>query len=141
MPKADIGLIGLAVMGQNLVLNMERNGYTVAVFNRTTAVTDEFIGAHPDKKLVAARTLEEFVASLERPRKILIMVKAGKPVDAVIDSLLPLLEPGDLIMDGGNSFFEDTERRSVALGAAGFRYMGVGVSLSLIHISEPTRPY
>mgnify|MGYP003388710297 FL=1 len=90
MPKADIGLIGLAVMGQNLVLNMERNGYTVAVFNRTTAVTDEFIGAHPDKKLVAARTLEEFVASLERPRKILIMVKAGKPVDAVIDSLLPL---------------------------------------------------
>ena len=128
MPKADIGLIGLAVMGQNLVLNMERNGYTVAVFNRTTAVTDEFIGAHPDKKLVAARTLEEFVASLERPRKILIMVKAGKPVDAVIDSLLPLLEPGDLIMDGGNSFYEDTERRSVALGAAGFRYMGVGVS-------------
>ncbi|HRW47566.1 MAG: NADP-dependent phosphogluconate dehydrogenase [Caldilinea sp.] len=128
MQKADIGLIGLAVMGQNLVLNMERNGYTVAVYNRTTSVTDEFIGAHPAKKLVATRTQEEFVASLARPRKVLIMVKAGKAVDAVIDSLLPLLEPGDLIMDGGNSFFEDTERRSVALGAAGFRFMGVGVS-------------
>ncbi len=128
MQNADIGLIGLAVMGQNLVLNMERNGYTVAVFNRTTSVTDEFIGAHPGKNLVAARTLEEFVASLARPRKVLIMVKAGKAVDAVIDSLLPLLEPGDLIMDGGNSFFEDTERRSVALGDAGFRFMGVGVS-------------
>ncbi|MCB0053062.1 MAG: NADP-dependent phosphogluconate dehydrogenase, partial [Caldilinea sp.] len=113
MQKADIGLIGLAVMGQNLVLNMERNGYTVAVYNRTTSVTDEFIGAHPAKKLVATRTQEEFVASLARPRKVLIMVKAGKAVDAVIDSLLPLLEPGDLIMDGGNSFFEDTERRSV----------------------------
>ena len=128
MPNAQIGLIGLAVMGQNLVLNMERNGYTVAVYNRTTATMDEFVAAHPDKKLVATRTLEELVASLERPRKILVMVKAGRPVDAVIDSLVPLLEPGDLIIDGGNSFYPDTERRSVALSDQGLNFMGMGVS-------------
>ena len=128
MTTATIGLIGLAVMGQNLVLNMERNGYTVAVFNRTTAVTEEFIAAHSDKKLVPARTLEEFVASLEQPRRILIMVKAGAAVDAVIDGLVPLLDKGDLIMDGGNSFYADTDRRSQALALQGFNYMGVGVS-------------
>jgi 6-phosphogluconate dehydrogenase len=128
MTTATIGLIGLAVMGQNLVLNMERNGYTVAVFNRTTAVTDEFVAAHPGKKLVPARTLEEFVASLEKPRRILIMVKAGAAVDAVIDGLVPLLDQGDLIMDGGNSFYADTDRRSQALTLQGFNYMGVGVS-------------
>ncbi len=128
MTNATIGVIGLAVMGQNLVLNMERNGYTVAVFNRTTAVTEEFIAAHPDKQLIAARTLEEFVASLEQPRRILIMVKAGAPVDAVIESLLPLLDTGDLIMDGGNSYFADTDRRSAALAQRGFHFMGVGVS-------------
>jgi 6-phosphogluconate dehydrogenase len=128
MNKADIGLIGLAVMGQNLVLNMERNGFTVAVYNRTTRVTDEFVAAHPGKKLIHTRTLEEFVAALERPRKIMIMVKAGQPVEAVLDGLVPLLEPGDLVMDGGNSYYPDTERRSVALTAAGLRYMGVGVS-------------
>jgi 6-phosphogluconate dehydrogenase len=128
MTTATIGLIGLAVMGQNLVLNMERNGYTVAVFNRTTAVTEEFIAAHPGKKLVPARTLEEFVASLEKPRRILIMVKAGGAVDAVIDGLVPLLDTGDLIMDGGNSFYADTDRRSTALAQQGINYMGVGVS-------------
>ena len=128
MTTATIGLIGLAVMGQNLVLNMERNGYTVAVFNRTTAVTEEFVAAHPGKKLVPARTLEEFVASLETPRRILIMVKAGAAVDAVIDGLVPLLDKGDLIMDGGNSFYADTDRRSQALALQGFNYMGVGVS-------------
>ena len=128
MTTATIGLIGLAVMGQNLVLNMERNGYTVAVFNRTTAVTEEFVAAHPGKKLVPARTLEEFVASLETPRRILIMVKAGTAVDAVIDGLVPLLDKGDLIMDGGNSFYADTDRRSQALALQGFNYMGVGVS-------------
>lgn len=128
MSKADVGLIGLAVMGQNLVLNMERNGYTVAVFNRTTSVTDEFVGAHSDKRLVPSRTLEAFVESLARPRKILIMVKAGKPVDAVIDNLLPLLDPGDLVMDGGNSYYADTERRSKDLAARGLLFMGVGVS-------------
>ena len=128
MTTATIGLIGLAVMGQNLVLNMERNGYTVAVFNRTTAVTEEFIAAHPGKKLAPARTLEEFVAGLEKPRRILIMVKAGAAVDAVIDGLVPLLDKGDLIMDGGNSYYADTDRRSQALALQGFNYMGVGVS-------------
>jgi 6-phosphogluconate dehydrogenase len=128
MTQANIGLIGLAVMGQNLVLNLERNGYTVAVFNRTTATMEEFVAEHPGKKLIGSKTLEEFVATLERPRKVLIMVKAGKPVDLVIESLLPLLEPGDLIMDGGNSYYRDTERRSQELAAQGFNFMGVGVS-------------
>jgi 6-phosphogluconate dehydrogenase len=128
MTSATIGLIGLAVMGQNLVLNMERNGYTVAVFNRTTSVTDEFVAAHQGKKLIAAHSLQEFVDSLQKPRRILIMVKAGSAVDAVIDGLVPLLEKGDLIMDGGNSFYADTDRRSQALTLQGFNYMGVGVS-------------
>ena len=128
MTTATIGLIGLAVMGQNLVLNLERNGFTVAVYNRTTATMQEFIDAHPGKKLVPAPTLEAFVASLESPRRILIMVKAGAAVDAVIDGLVPLLDKGDLIMDGGNSFYADTDRRSQALALQGFNYMGVGVS-------------
>ena len=128
MSKANIGLIGLAVMGQNLVLNLERNGYTVAVFNRTTATMQEFVAEHPDKKLVACTTLAELVASLERPRQILIMVKAGSGVDAVINGLVPLLEPGDLIMDGGNSYYPDTERRSIDLTAKGLNFMGVGIS-------------
>lgn len=128
MPTATIGLIGLAVMGQNLVLNMERNGYTVAVYNRTTATMEEFVNAHPGKKLVPTRTLEEFVQSLERPRKFMIMVKAGAPVDAVIDAIVPLLDKGDVVIDGGNSYFPDTERRSEALAAQGLRFMGVGVS-------------
>ena len=128
MTQADIGLIGLAVMGQNLVLNLERSGYTVAVYNRTTATMEEFIAEHPGKKLIGSQTLEGFVASLKRPRKILIMVKAGRPVDVVIEGLLPLLEPGDLIMDGGNSYFLDTERRSIELTNLGFNFMGVGIS-------------
>jgi len=128
MSQANIGLIGLAVMGQNLVLNLERNGFTVAVYNRTTATMTEFIEANPGKKLIACETLEEFVGSLARPRTILIMVKAGSAVDAVIESLEPLLEAGDLIMDGGNSYFPDTERRSKELEAKGLKFMGVGVS-------------
>ena len=128
MTKANIGLIGLAVMGQNLVLNMERNGYAVAVYNRTTSTMREFVDAHPGKKLVPAETLEEFVQSLESPRKVMIMVKAGGAVDAVIEQLTPLLDQGDLIMDGGNSFYRDTERRAVALTEQGFNFMGVGVS-------------
>ena len=128
MTKANIGLIGLAVMGQNLVLNLERNGYMVAVYNRTTATMRNFVEQHPGKKLAPCVTYEDLVANLERPRKVLIMVKAGRAVDAVIEDLTPLLEPGDLIMDGGNSYYRDTERRSEALTAKGFHFMGVGIS-------------
>ncbi len=128
MSKADIGLTGLAVMGQNLVLNMERNGYTVAVHNRTTKTMKDFVAEHPGKKLVGAETMEEFVGALTKPRKMMIMVKAGPPVDAVIQQLVPLLEPGDLIIDGGNSYFLDSERRSKELEAKGLRFIGTGVS-------------
>jgi len=126
--KNDFGLIGLAVMGQNLVLNVESRGFSVSVFNRTTATTDEFIARHPDKKLHGAHTLEDFVASLARPRKVMIMVKAGAPVDAVIGQLQPLLDKGDIIIDGGNSLYTDTERREAALSAAGLLFIGTGVS-------------
>jgi 6-phosphogluconate dehydrogenase len=116
-------------MGQNLVLNIERNGYRIAVYNRTGSVTEEFMaGAAQGKNITPFYDLAEFVAALERPRKIQIMVKAGGPVDAVIEQLKPLLEPGDLIIDGGNSFFPDTERRAKALEAEGFQYLGLGVS-------------
>lgn len=128
MSSANIGLIGLAVMGQNLVLNMERNGYTVAVYNRTTETMESFVAENPGKNLIPTKTLEEFVQALERPRKVMIMVKAGPAVDAVIDGLLPLLEPGDIIMDNGNSYFKDTNRRAEALASKGFNFMGVGVS-------------
>ncbi len=128
MTQADIGLIGLAVMGQNLVLNMARHGYRVAVYNRTTETMTRFVQEHPDAPLMGCATLEQFVAALERPRRVLIMVKAGAAVDAVIEQLLPLLEPGDLIADLGNSFFQDTERRARELEAKGLRFLGVGVS-------------
>ncbi len=129
MGDCDFGLIGLAVMGQNLVLNVERNGFKVAVFNRTTSVKDEFVaGPAAAKKIEGADTIAEFVKLLKQPRKIQIMVKAGSPVDAVIQQLVPYLEPGDLIIDGGNSFFMDTERREKELAAKGIRYLGLGVS-------------
>ena len=128
MNNSDFGLIGLAVMGQNLVLNVESRGFKVAVFNRTTSVTDDFIAANPGKNLAGAHTLEEFVQSLAAPRKIMIMVKAGPPVDAVIESLIPLLAPGDIIIDGGNSLYTDTERRDQWLAGLGFRFVGTGVS-------------
>ena len=128
MSKSDFGLIGLAVMGQNLVLNVESRGFQVSVFNRTTATTDEFIAAHPNKKFVGAKTLEEFVQSLAMPRKIQIMVKAGGPVDAVIEQLIPLLDQGDIIIDGGNSLYTDTERRDAYLSEKGLRFIGAGVS-------------
>jgi 6-phosphogluconate dehydrogenase len=128
MQKADIAVIGLAVMGQNLVLNLERNGYTVAVYNRTTATMQEFVDVHPGKKLVPVESYPELVESLTSPRRILIMVKAGAPVDYVLDDLVPLLDEGDIVMDGGNSLFSDTERRETALGKQGLVYMGVGVS-------------
>ncbi len=129
MTKNDIGLIGLAVMGQNLVLNMARNGFSVSVYNRTGSKTQKFIaGPAAGKTITATYSPEELVASLKRPRKIMIMVKAGWPVDAVIKQLTPFLEPGDLIIDGGNSFFMDTERRSKELEEAGLLFIGTGVS-------------
>ena len=128
MSKSDFGLIGLAVMGQNLVLNVESRGFQVSVYNRTTSVTDEFIAENPGKNLVGSKTLEEFVQSLETPRKIQIMVKAGGPVDAVIESLIPLLDPDDIIIDGGNTLYTDTERREKYLSEKGFRFIGAGVS-------------
>lgn len=129
MSKCDIGLIGLAVMGENLVLNMESKGFSVAVYNRTTAVTEKFAaGRAKGKNIVPTKTLEEFVAALARPRKAQIMVKAGAPVDAVIEQLVPLLEPGDIIIDGGNSLWTDTQRREKALKEKGIHFFGVGVS-------------
>ena len=124
-----MGLIGLAVMGENLVLNMESKGFSVAVFNRTTAVTEKFAaGRAAGKRITAAKTIEDFVASLRRPRKAMIMVKAGAAVDAVIDELVPLLEPGDLIVDGGNSLYTDTQRRCRDLAAKNIHFVGCGVS-------------
>src|SRR5579862_7065228 len=129
MNQCDLGLVGLAVMGENLVLNMESKGFTVAAFNRTTAVTDRFAeGRAKGKNIVPTRTIEEFVGALSRPRKAMIMVKAGKPVDAVIKQLVPLLEPGDVIIDGGNSLFTDTQRRCKELEPKGIHFVGAGVS-------------
>ena len=128
MTQADIGLIGLAVMGQNLVLNVESRGFAVSVYNRTPAATEAFVAAHPGQRLTGATTLPEFVASLSRPRKIMLMVKAGAPVDEVIAQLLPLLEQGDIVIDGGNSLYTDTERRDAQLSALGLRFVGAGVS-------------
>src|SRR5712691_10119565 len=127
--QCDIGLIGLAVMGENLVLNMESKGFSVAVFNRTTEVTEKFAaGRGKGKNIQPARTMEEFVGALGRPRKAMIMVKAGAPVDAVIGQLAPLLEKGDVIIDGGNSLFTDTQRRCKDLEGRGIHFIGCGVS-------------
>src|SRR5438105_3134007 len=127
--QCDIGLIGLAVMGENLVLNMESKGFSVAVFNRTTEVTDRFAaGRGKNKDIQPTRTMEEFVAALTRPRKAMIMVKAGAPVDAVIGQLAPLLEKGDVIIDGGNSLFTDTQRRGKDLEGRALHFVGCGVS-------------
>jgi 6-phosphogluconate dehydrogenase len=129
MTLQSFGVIGLAVMGENIALNVERNGFPIAVYNRSREKTDKFMAERAQGRNVKpAFTLEEFVASLERPRRILIMVQAGKPVDAVIGQLKPLLDEGDIIIDGGNSWFEDTDRRTQELEPAGFRYIGMGVS-------------
>ena len=122
------GLIGLAVMGQNLVLNVESRGFGVSVFNRSADVTEAFVAAQPGKRLFGARTLQQFVASLERPRKIMLMVKAGAAVDAVIEQLIPLLDKDDIVIDGGNSLYTDTERRDAWLAPLGLRFVGAGVS-------------
>lgn len=129
MTKRSFGVIGLAVMGENLALNVESRGFPIAVYNRTPTKTEEFMAKRAQGKDVkAAYTLEEFVQVLERPRKILVMVQAGKPVDAVIDQLKPLLEEGDTIIDGGNSLYEDTERRTQYLEPTGLGFVGMGVS-------------
>jgi 6-phosphogluconate dehydrogenase len=126
---ADIGLIGLAVMGQNLVLNLDSRGFTVAAYNRTAGKTREFVeGAAAGRKVLAAYSLQELVGALKLPRRILIMVKAGQPVDQMIDALTPLLQKGDILIDGGNSFFLDTIRRSKALAGKGLHYIGAGIS-------------
>ena len=127
--KQKFGVIGLAVMGENLALNIERNGFPIAVYNRSYEKTAAFVnGRAKGKNVVGAKTLAEFVQALEKPRRILIMVKAGKPVDAVIAELKPLLEPGDIMIDGGNSFYPDTDRRVTELEPTGLKFFGMGVS-------------
>ncbi len=129
MTQADIGLIGLAVMGQNLVLNMNDHGYTVAVYNRTTSKVSDFMaGEAAGREIVGTYSIEEFVAALKRPRKMMIMVKAGWPVDATIEQLLPYLDEGDIIIDGGNSHYPDSIRRTKELGEKGILFIGAGVS-------------
>ncbi len=128
-PKADIAVIGLAVMGQNLILNMNDHGFTVVAFNRTVTKVDEFIGNEAKgTKVIGAHSIEEMVALLKKPRRVMLMVKAGKPVDEFIETLLPHLEPGDIIIDGGNSLFEDTTRRAKYVESKGLLYVGTGVS-------------
>src|SRR5438034_1428084 len=129
MMQSDIGLIGLAVMGENLALNMESKGFPVAVFNRTAAVTEKFVTTRgKGKKITSTKTIEEFIAALKRPRKAMMMIKAGKPVDQVIAEVAPLLEKGDVLIDGGNSLFTDTQRRFQDLEGKGIHYVGCGVS-------------
>lgn len=128
MNKPTIGVIGMAVMGKNLALNIESRGYTVAIYNRTNARTEKVVADHPDKQLVPSYNLSDFVNSLEKPRRIIMMVKAGKPTDAVIDQLLPLLDASDVLIDGGNTFFEDTIARNQRLDQSGINFIGMGVS-------------
>jgi len=129
MSEADIGLIGLAVMGQNLVMNMNDHGYTVAVFNRTTSKVDDFLeGAAKGSNVIGTHSIEEFVSKLKAPRRVMLMVKAGEVVDKFIDMVSPHLEEGDIIIDGGNSLYTDTERRVKSLAEKGLQYIGSGVS-------------
>ena len=129
MKKSDIGLIGLAVMGENLVMNMESKGFTVSVYNRTTEKVEKFVnGRAKGKNIVGTYSLEELVASLEKPRKVMMMIKAGSSVDDMIEKLIPLLEQGDIIIDGGNSHFPDTARRTAYVESKGLLYIGTGVS-------------
>lgn len=125
---AKIGMIGLAVMGENLAMNIERNGYPIAVFNRDPAKVDDFVARAAGKQVIGTKSPEEFVKSLERPRKAILLVKAGDPVDWTIEQIKPYMEEGDIIIDGGNSYFMDTERREKSLKAEGFNFIGSGVS-------------
>ncbi len=127
--KADIGIVGLAVMGENLVLNMESKGYTVSVYNRSTERVDNFVnGRGKGKNIIGTYSLQELTESLKSPRKVMLMVKAGKPVDTIIEMLIPLLDPGDIIIDGGNTHFPDTNRRAAYLEGKELLYIGTGVS-------------
>ena len=128
MSKQPIGVVGMAVMGSNLALNIESRGHAVSIWNRSKELTDEVVAKHPGKKLVPTYTLEEFVDSLEKPRRILLMVKAGQPTDDTIDKLKPLLDKGDVLIDGGNTFFQDTIRRNQDLAKSGLHFIGTGVS-------------
>ncbi|MDR2976967.1 MAG: NADP-dependent phosphogluconate dehydrogenase [Streptococcaceae bacterium] len=128
MTQANFGVVGMAVMGKNLALNVESRGYTVAIYNRTTSKTEAVVAEHPDKNFVLTRTIEEFVAAIEKPRRIMLMVQAGKGTDAVIQELLPLLDKGDILIDGGNTHFPDTMRRSAELADSGINFIGTGVS-------------
>jgi len=129
MKKADIGVIGMEVMGRNLSLNFERNGYKVCVFNRTGEKTKAFVETQArGKNIIPTYEISDFVANLEKPRKIMLMVKEGSPVDDFISKLTPLLDKGDLIIDGGNSFFKDTIRRNKELSEKGILFIGTGVS-------------
>jgi len=126
---AQVGVVGLAVMGSNLARNFARHGHTVALYNRTQARTDQLVAAHGEEgRFLPSASVQRFVASLERPRRILIMVKAGPPTDATIDGLLPHLEPGDIVVDGGNAHYEDTRRREAALRERGLHFVGAGIS-------------
>lgn len=128
MSQANFGVVGMAVMGKNLALNVESRGYTVALFNRTTAKTEEVVAEHPDKNFVLTKTIEEFVAAIEKPRRIMLMVQAGPATDATIQSLLPHLDKGDILIDGGNTHFPDTMRRNAELADSGINFIGTGVS-------------
>lgn len=128
MIKLDIGIIGLAVMGRSLALNMADHGFKVGGYNRSAAVTEQVMKDHPHENLFPFYSLEELTKALPRPRKVMLMIQAGKPVDAVIEQLIPHLDEGDIIMDGGNSFFEDTVRRARMLKEKGINYLGVGIS-------------
>lgn len=128
MTKQQIGVVGMAVMGKNLALNIESRGYSVALYNRTVSKTEAVVEEHPDKNLKATYSVEEFVDSIEKPRRIVLMVQAGKGTDATIQSLLPHLDKGDVLIDGGNTFFKDTIRRSEALADSGINFIGTGVS-------------
>ena len=129
MAEADIGLVGLAVMGQNLVMNMNDNGYTVAVFNRTTSKVDDFLaGPAKGSQVIGTHSMEEFISKLKRPRRVMFMVKAGAAVDALIEQIAPHLEKGDIIIDGGNSHYPDTQRRYEELDKKGILFMGCGIS-------------
>ena len=128
-PQGDIALIGLAVMGQNIILNMNDHGYTVVAFNRTVSKVDDFLANQAKgTKVLGAHSIQEMVSMLKRPRRVMLLVKAGKPVDDFIQEVMPFLEKGDIIIDGGNSLFEDTNRRQKEVEAKGLLYIGTGVS-------------